>query len=1104
MFHGFELLYGPGTREESARMTAVCEELFRAGVGGRFAIVAPTHRFALRLAERFVEKNREQWIAPQIFGLNEFVMLLLPEISRERILSARESLWIMRRIAWADPGAFAVFFSDAGRLFPRRIERAASLVLEMKQEGRAPADLSRIALKDKQKKALAILFDRYNKFLKANERYDEADIMRMASEAKLDDKIRQIFPEIEMLIIDGVDRFSQILIRLLRNLAEAVPRTIVLLEFEENRPLIFHHMERSFLALKQAAGQTRRIEAEAPQTWKQGVLSSFLEDKSGITDDGAGFSIEARTAPDFTGEVRYIARRVKTLLLDKGHKILPGDVCVCFPSLDEYGPMAEEVFQEYGIPYNLSLEQRLTQSPAARCVETLLSLMESDFEKPALLNFLSDPNLSPLNLVAPQRRPERGAPLAAIQKMRRGRGMKWWLESLDRQITCLDARVKDGRGARGEDNEDGSKTPNPAAMRESLARCREVLAALESETQIFRQKASFRVHVDRLTAILERLDFSKRLLANALREPGDISRGDTRAAKAYLEMIGRQADLWSLGDAVLLEFGDFAAEVRLAASGAGYSRRDVDPAAVQILGRLEPRLFSFRYFFMGGMRMGSYPGFPQPDILLGSAERAQLGLESSAEALASDRFLFLHYIRQATDRVILTRPLMDGDTPIAASPLLEELTRAGWIREQHIEADDRCYGERDIQTLLGRSIGRPGGAEREAARLYRGLKQPKGSPVECEERLERLRCEKGPDVEIARESLPDIGNTFSISHLEAYGKCPFKYFVERIMALVEPEEPSEEITPLERGLMLHRILFLFYTERAGRGKEIIEAGADEAAARRRIREIALEEMKHLPYDDLYWSLEKERIAGASENDPCILSEFISLECRRQAAGKLPFLPRFFETSFGRMKENPKERDPLSMKEFHILKTESGGEIRLRGKIDRVDLSGNRFVVVDYKTGSRTASNEDIAKGISLQLPLYLDAARIMLKTLLMKDLEPAGGLFYMLGKIKEVMVQQQIFLKNEWANLGLSSRVRKGKCEDAAQLEEYINKARGHVIRYVHDLHAGLFPVTRHKPDDAGCGYCPWKRACRVQELEKPGKVKQQCVDFRQGKEIPS
>ena len=51
---------------------------------------------------------------------------------------------------------------------------------------------------------------------------------------------------------------------------------------------------------------------------------------------------------------------------------------------------------------------------------------------------------------------------------------------------------------------------------------------------------------------------------------------------------------------------------------------------------------------------------------------------------------------------------------------------------------------------------------------------------------------------------------FSITQLEVFAKCPFKYFADRILKLQPIEEPTDEAEPIELGNVLHSILFEFY------------------------------------------------------------------------------------------------------------------------------------------------------------------------------------------------------------------------------------------------------------------------------------------------------
>ena len=54
--------------------------------------------------------------------------------------------------------------------------------------------------------------------------------------------------------------------------------------------------------------------------------------------------------------------------------------------------------------------------------------------------------------------------------------------------------------------------------------------------------------------------------------------------------------------------------------------------------------------------------------------------------------------------------------------------------------------------------------------------------------------------------------SFSITALESYAFCPMQYFMQRILKLNEEEEIETTMTPLERGSLIHDILFNFFMQ----------------------------------------------------------------------------------------------------------------------------------------------------------------------------------------------------------------------------------------------------------------------------------------------------
>ena len=177
----------------------------------------------------------------------------------------------------------------------------------------------------------------------------------------------------------------------------------------------------------------------------------------------------------------------------------------------------------------------------------------------------------------------------------------------------------------------------------------------------------------------------------------------------------------------------------------------------------------------------------------------------------------------------------------------------------------------------------------------------------------------------------------SVSQLETYFDCPQKHFF-RYGLKVKPLEKGEVI-PVDIGNILHRTA----------EKYVKEGVSDpEQAAIRLIDECIAE------YEN---ETRRECNSGFKK---MMRKEAKLLLCeihRHFAAGSYTSLDA--EKSFG-------DND-----DGILLKLSGGETIRLKGKIDRVDVCGKLCRVVDYKTGKKDFDLADIYSGKSLQLMIYL-------------------------------------------------------------------------------------------------------------------------------------
>ena len=198
----------------------------------------------------------------------------------------------------------------------------------------------------------------------------------------------------------------------------------------------------------------------------------------------------------------------------------------------------------------------------------------------------------------------------------------------------------------------------------------------------------------------------------------------------------------------------------------------------------------------------------------------------------------------------------------------------------------------------------------------------------------------------------------SPSALETWATCPYRYFLKYLLGLsAPPDEEDEQISALERGSLVHKILERFVADNGQTEAELL-ALADE--------EFEVAAQRGVTGYPLLWEMDKESIRYS-------LQHFFGQEA--QWLGGATDQSRS-EVNFGKGTETG---------EIGVTLDEVGG-IWFRGKIDRIDVLGDDVRVRDFKTGNsepyydgsqgRKASRT-VANGRALQLPVYLEAAQAM-------------------------------------------------------------------------------------------------------------------------------
>jgi hypothetical protein len=547
-------------------------------------------------------------------------------------------------------------------------------------------------------------------------------------------------------------------------------------------------------------------------------------------------------------------------------------------------------------------------------------------------------------------------------------------------------------------------TLEPALTRatESAQPAGRLLLAIAGELAPLRTSASVASHLDRLIAFLA--------VHENLPGPDDPLRTrQLRARAAVLGILGSLRDAYRELDDSDGEFDAVAALVRRWIEAHTFSPRTGD-AGVHLVDAESARFGDFTCVQLAGLVDGEWPERPRRNVFYSPAILRELGWPAESERLDGTRAAFADLLVLPARAVAVSTFSLEDDAVVAASTLLDEAAGAGL---DHIVAPDKRWRIFDHEALGMDPV--------HVAALSDDTK------AAAQHRLEMA------DADPARYrglALPPEGGShgepraYSLSAVERYQDCPFKFFAQDVLRLEETPEDETSLSPRARGRFIHEVFQCFFAVWTG---TVTPDRFDEARAL--FERVATELLARLPESDA--ALERTRLLGSAISTG-IVDVVLGLEAARPVTVAERWLEYRLEGEF-------------------TLGGSDGRAVALKGVADRIDLlDGNRLRIIDYKSGYAPNAKR------ALQVPIYALCAQ--------ERLSERDGSPWQVDEASYIAFT---------GKRSLVSVVRADASDRAAPLAA----ARSRLLDVLDGVGRGEFPVKPHDP--MMCSYCAFASVCR-------------------------
>ena len=834
--------------------------------------------------------------------------------------------------------------------------------------------------------------------------------------------------EYESVIVDGFWDFTSVQHEFIRHVSSAGHSILVTLPYFAGRV--------AYLAPAQHVGRLKILDGAQTETLEPPtesdrvpalvhLIDSLFEEESGkVSASGAVFRM---TGAGSRGQAAMVAAEILKLWRE-GQDL--DEIAIVCRSLEQDMYSIAAALDEFGVPYDFPAPVSLATTAVGRTAMAALDFAAGSRSRDSLFAYLR----SPFSDIPREKVDEfdRRCRLYAIE---------------DTYDLLMECKMRCG-------------DPLEEISRLASAAAKGVEALGDELCQFARSLFKKQHYIDGASAETLKIDILALESLNSLCAEAGLARKIIEDAAPLPDgQAGGSTD-----NAGLLLRGIMQASIRMPALTHRNCVRLLDPHRI-----LNQR---FDVIFACGLLEKQFPSLGREDSFFSDADRRKLGrdygldLDSRDSRLNEERFLFLRTLSRARQKVYLCYPACDKEGKPTVPSLFVDDTLDLFEDDPKISREmrigDLTFAPREAPTAeqVLRSLALLSGTA--AEKTKESLIEAAGT-AGLGKRLEQVlkACEKHESIISDPAIIARLGqlDSFRVTELQRYLHCPFRYFIETVLAPTDMDPPGHG---LKRGQVMHDILCKFGAQLKRSELYLNDPGVkpDQIAEVRR---------------QMAGYIEEELVDAGSDLETLILKADLYYHLNRyidrEIASERSLKYYDFEVSFGSSSSKCGGKNDTD----NVLPI---GDFNLRGRLDRVDWQGDRDygLVIDYKASKKVASFSSFENDKEIQLPLYILALREAF------GLTPIGGEYYSLRGEKRGGLYLEGFDELTGA---VSAEVNKKDIVDSETFEHALETAKILAREAAAGIRTGSFSTGLLNKDD--CDWCGLGGVCRSKSL--PEKI---------------